>query len=857
MKKNFNNFKVPSLGGVRGGRSILAGALMCAAALFTVVACEKDEENPKPGKAGISVVNEADNVCGTEAEPFVILGVTAENATSYKWYKNGTALSSTGTGEVLTVSESGTYTAAGVNDQGEGAVSDAKIVTIADCGAPVITGDEHNACPTETVELSIEAIANATSYQWYNGATKIDGATATTYTVTEPGTYTVAGVYVSGEGAKSAPKVVNITTCAGEAGTINGAVRNACPEVTVELTIGAIPNATSYKWYKDDAPIDGATATTYTVTEPGTYTVAGVNSESIEGTRSEAKVVNITPCVGAAGTIDGLTENVCPEETVTLTIDEIANATSYQWYKDGDPISGATTTVYVVELIEPYTGVPQSGNYTVKGVNDDREEGDPSPVHRVTITLCKPDKPQAVHITSNPNALSATNCSPSGGTTTVQLSGNISPRATSYTWYITKTLGGIPEELHTYDYDSNDPASALHWDAVETGTYTTTGSNEYGESDHSFGFYVEIKSVGDCTPTATPTEAPGNFRISTGDASKVQNGDGSWSNVCENYATNLMLSWDAVNGAGSYIVKNLTAGTETVRSSSQRTLQVTLGNSGTYTVRVRNAVGDGPESDPIAIRIMECPLGAPAFVGYTNPPSANTCPATNVLVGVQSVSNASSYSIYKDGSTTAVDTQTPVDAWSDVTFTVTETGAYTVRAISASGMEGTPTNEFTVTINSSCPSAPTGTSDFTGTWDVADLKVAIPFGTEPWTYQVTIAEGSGNITIANFADKDAGGATVNATIDLTGDGSKYGTITIPEQPVTTYGGGTVDATFSKMTSSLWGGTSYGGDVTADIVSVGGKLYFKLKDKFAIKSGDDILVSSEANNTNSLAAFTKQ
>jgi hypothetical protein len=170
------------------------------------------------------------------------------------------------------------------------------------------------------------------------------------------------------------------TPFVGTPGTIIGLDENECPEEVVYLTISMTADADAYQWYKDGVAIDGATASTYVVTESGTYSVAGVNAAGT-GTPSAGHVVTIVPCSGEkpeTPTIQGATENVCPDVTVVLTA-ESEGATSYQWYKDAALIDDATAPTYEVT---------ESGTYTVIGVNDDGE-GEPSAEHVVTITTCE------------------------------------------------------------------------------------------------------------------------------------------------------------------------------------------------------------------------------------------------------------------------------------------------------------------------------------------------------------------------------------------------------------------------------------------------------------------------------------
>ncbi|GHT15106.1 hypothetical protein AGMMS4956_14350 [Bacteroidia bacterium] len=168
-----------------------------------------------------------------------------------------------------------------------------------------VIGNAANTCPADTVILTASA-TGATSYQWYKDDAIINGETASTYVVTATGTYSAAGVNADGEGTKSAGKTVTITGCVPPAqATIIGNTVNACPADTVILTASATGAAT-YKWYKDDAIINGETASTYVVTATGTYTAAGVNVNG-EGTKSAGKAVTITQCLSEGFSVDATT----------------------------------------------------------------------------------------------------------------------------------------------------------------------------------------------------------------------------------------------------------------------------------------------------------------------------------------------------------------------------------------------------------------------------------------------------------------------------------------------------------------------------------------------------------------------
>ncbi|MDR1198116.1 MAG: hypothetical protein LBK94_03765 [Prevotellaceae bacterium] len=383
--------------------------LLSVAILF--VTCKNDDDIVLPSQA---IITGADaNVCPATT---VVLTAAAKDAESYQWKKDGVVINGE-TAATLTVTESGAYTAAGVNSSGTGTVSAAKNVTITACAtAPeqaTVAGDATNACPEVTVVLTATA-DGATSYEWKKDGTVINGETAATLTVTESGAYTAAGINSEGTGTVSAAKTVTITDCvtAPEQATIAGDATNTCPEVTVVLTAAA-DGATSYEWKKDGTVINGETAAALTVTESGAYTAAGINSAGT-GAVSAAKTVTITVCatVPEQATITGDATNTCPAVTVILTA-TADGATSYEWKKDGTVINGETAAALTVT---------ESGVYTAAGVNSEGT-GTVSADKTVTIIACTVPEQATV-------AGDATNTCPE---VTVVLTATATG-ATSYVW---------------------------------------------------------------------------------------------------------------------------------------------------------------------------------------------------------------------------------------------------------------------------------------------------------------------------------------------------------------------------------------------------------------------------------------
>ncbi len=126
-----------------------------------------------------------------------------------------------------------------------------------------------------------------------------------------------------------------------------------CNGNSVTLSSGA---ATGNQWYKDGNPIGGETNQTLEVAASGTYTVI-VTTGGCSSSPSSGVTVTVNPGPGAPATIvAGGPTTFCPGGSVTLTT---GGAASYQWYKDGNLIGGATSASYIATA---------SGNYTVAAV---------------------------------------------------------------------------------------------------------------------------------------------------------------------------------------------------------------------------------------------------------------------------------------------------------------------------------------------------------------------------------------------------------------------------------------------------------------------------------------------------------
>ncbi len=195
-------------------------------------------------------------------------------------------------------------------------------------------------------------VNGGTSYQWYKNGVAITGATASTYTATTAGTYTADIISGVCRGTASNSSVVTVSPL--PAGNVTPVSATICAGSSVTLNVNG---GVSYQWYKNNVLITGATGATYSATTAGTYSADIINSAGCKARATDDAVVTVTPL--PTGSISPSSVALCTNGSILLTV---SGGTSYQWYKNGVLISGATAASYSTTTAGSYTADIIAGN---------------------------------------------------------------------------------------------------------------------------------------------------------------------------------------------------------------------------------------------------------------------------------------------------------------------------------------------------------------------------------------------------------------------------------------------------------------------------------------------------------------
>lgn len=495
--------------------------------------------------------------------------------------------------------------------------------TAASGTAPAITTQPVSAAVSQGANTTFSVIASGTpapTYQWRKDGTAISGATSATLALAnlqsaDAGSYSVvvtnsAGSVTSSPANLAVTATAPLITTQPQSQTVN---QGQSATLTVTAT-GAAP--ISYQWRKDGTDLGGATSATLSIsnvqsTNAGSYSVIVRNSVGSVTSSTVPLAVNIQPAISTQP--QGL--SVAPGSSASFSVTASGTAPlSYQWFKDGTPIGGATGTTLTLSAVQ----TTNAGNYTVVITNSAGSVT--SGVAALAVNAGVPPT-----ITAQPADQSVT--AGATATFTVGVSGT-SPF--TYQWRFNgAAISGA----------TNNPLVLANVVPTNAGSYTVLVTNATGTANSA----TSAAAILTVTQPPVITTAPADQSAPLGGSvvfSVVASGASplsyQWSKDGRaiTAANNAILSLTNLtyNDAGSYSVAvSNGAGTTTSRTV---TLIVSQPESKIVNVSVRTTAGAGSESLIVGFVISGQGAGKPILVRGIGPSLAQF-DVTGVLVDPQ------------------------------------------------------------------------------------------------------------------------------------------------------------------------------------------------------------------------------
>lgn len=225
-------------------------------------------------------------------------------------------------------------------------------VVVNNCSAPALGADKELSAGSTVLDASV-TLKSGETIAWYKDDVLIGGATSTTYTATAAGTY--KAVVTGADCTKEDIIIISEEVFICSEPSLGSDKELVSGTTTLDANI-TLQDGETIAWYKDNVLIGGATNTTYTATEAGTYKAVTTRP----GCNGEDEIIIYNEGEGPTCSKPALGDDA---ELIGGSVILNSNITSLQdgetiaWFKDGVAIWGATGLTYTATSVGTYKAV--------------------------------------------------------------------------------------------------------------------------------------------------------------------------------------------------------------------------------------------------------------------------------------------------------------------------------------------------------------------------------------------------------------------------------------------------------------------------------------------------------------------
>jgi PKD repeat protein len=324
-----------------------------------------------PGSYNVILVAVADNGCSDTIRKSVLVGsiptaaITSSGSTtfcsgdsiiltnslissfSYSWQIGGVDITGANQNRYA-AKQSGSYTVKVINPTGNcTSISNPVNVLVNEKPSqPVITlNGNPEFCTGDSVGLYV-SLTNNLLYQWkLNGGTV--GSNSNKFTARNAGTYNLVVSNSTGCSATSSNSVNVVVKSPPSVSAVSlSGPATFCSGGNITLSIPSTPGY-SYSWRNETGLITGAISNSFMANKSGSYQVDISNSSGcIVRTQPVNVLVKPMPIKPVIDPGNYQTGKCMGENPIRLNVSQAVTGYNYQWYKNGIPISNATSSYY-------------------------------------------------------------------------------------------------------------------------------------------------------------------------------------------------------------------------------------------------------------------------------------------------------------------------------------------------------------------------------------------------------------------------------------------------------------------------------------------------------------------------------